>query len=162
MAESMERGAWQANERTKGGKQSSAARRGTEKLSWVLVLESVCVLQNMSDILAQHYLTVSPSLPPLPFSVDSRIRRTTSCSRSSPRLSKTPPQKLNRIERSRHCRHESTGMLPARTHLVLGEQRELRVHLVHGRVLLRSAKPTNHGRCLIWPLLDLAMDVRCG
>ena len=66
MAESMERGAWQANERTKGGKQSSAARRGTEKPPWVLVLEAVSVLQNMCDILAKRCLTVSPSSLQLP------------------------------------------------------------------------------------------------
>ena len=82
MAESMERGAWQANESTRGGKQSSAARRGTEKPPWVLVLEAVSVLQNMCYILAKRCLMVSLSSPLLPSSVDSRIRRTTSCSRS--------------------------------------------------------------------------------
>ena len=44
MAESMERGAWDANACTRGGKLSSAARRGMEKPPWVLVLEAVSVL----------------------------------------------------------------------------------------------------------------------
>ena len=42
-----EMGCGQANARTRGGKQSSAARRGTEKPPWVLVSDGVRILQKV-------------------------------------------------------------------------------------------------------------------
>lgn len=48
---------------TKGGKQSSAARRGTENPPWVLVSEAVRVLQNMwgVDVLLAPSTSISSS-----------------------------------------------------------------------------------------------------
>jgi hypothetical protein len=67
--------------RTRGGKQSSAARRGTENPPCVLVSDAVSVLQNMWGIRAKRCLTVSRSSasPPLPSSDPPRSRVAISC-----------------------------------------------------------------------------------
>jgi len=67
--------------RTSGGKQSSAARRGTEKPPCVLVSDAVSVLQNMCGIREKRCLTASPSSPspPPPSSDPPRSRLATSC-----------------------------------------------------------------------------------
>jgi hypothetical protein len=83
--------------RTRGGKQSSAARRGTEKPPCVLVSEAVSVLQNMCGIRENRCFTVSPSSPSsaLPSSDRPRSRLATSCTKQAPQ--ETPNQPKSRL-----------------------------------------------------------------
>jgi len=67
------------NGRTSGGKQSSAARRGTEKPPCVLVSEAVSVLQNMCGVRASGFMAPPPS--------PSRAASSSSRARARPRRS---------------------------------------------------------------------------
>jgi hypothetical protein len=89
--------------RTRGGKQSSAARRGTENPPCVLVSDAVSVLQNMWGIRATRCLTVSPSTSPVPSSDPPRAGLAVSC--------KQPKNQHLEIESKcrRRCSASSTG-----------------------------------------------------
>lgn len=80
----------ESNALTRGGKQSSAARRGTEKPPWVLVSEAVRVLQNMCVVC--DLLKPSASSTRLLSTVSSSRR---CCSNSWTRKSHTLTNQMN-------------------------------------------------------------------